>query len=75
MMRKCSWNHWVRGNGGDKTLYSYGYVEEDIAVNEENFQKPILQSHILEEHVTFIQELDHYIETEEYICALLVWSR
>ena len=54
-------------NGGDKTLYSYGFVEEDIVVNEEDFQKPILQSHVLEEHVKFIQELDHYIETEKYI--------
>ncbi|MGP4948268.1 MULTISPECIES: metallophosphoesterase family protein [Bacillus] len=62
-----SWNHWVKRNGGDKTLYSYGFVEEDIVVNEEDFQKPILQSHVLEEHVKFIQELDHYIETEKYI--------
>ncbi|KFN03381.1 serine/threonine protein phosphatase [Bacillus clarus] len=62
-----SWNHWVKRNGGDKTLYSYGFVEEDIAVNEEAFQKPILQSLLLEEHLKFIQELDHYIETEDYI--------
>ncbi len=41
-----SWNHWVKRNGGDKTLYSYGFVEEDIVVNEEDFQKPILQSHV-----------------------------
>ena len=25
-------------NGGDKTLYSYGFVEEDIAVNDKDFQ-------------------------------------
>ena len=31
------------------------------------FQKPILQSRVLEKHVKFIQKLDHYIETEEYI--------
>lgn len=54
-------------NGGDKTLYSYGFVEEDIMVNEKDFRKPILQSLVLEEHVKFIQKLDHYIETEEYI--------
>ena len=29
--------------------------------------KPILHSRVLEEHIKFIQELDHYIETEEYI--------
>lgn len=62
-----SWNHWVKRNGGDKTLYSYGFVEEDIMVNEKDFRKPILQSRVLEEHVKFIQKLDHYIETEEYI--------
>ncbi|KOS30384.1 serine/threonine protein phosphatase [Bacillus anthracis] len=62
-----SWNHWVKRNGGDKTLYSYGFVEEDIMVNEKDFRKPILQSLVLEEHVKFIQKLDHYIETEEYI--------
>ena len=33
----------------------------------EGLPKPILQSRILEEHVKFIQKLDHYIETEEYI--------
>ena len=33
-----SWNHWVKRNGGDKTLYSYGFVEEDIAVNDKDFQ-------------------------------------
>ena len=33
-----SWNHWVKRNGGDKTLYSYGFVEEDIAVNEKDFK-------------------------------------
>lgn len=64
-----SWNHWVKRNGGDKTLYSYGFVEEDIAVNDKDFQKPILHSRVLEEHIKFIQELDHYIETEEYICT------
>ncbi|MFJ8531309.1 metallophosphoesterase family protein [Bacillus sp. NPDC094106] len=62
-----SWNHWVKRNGGDQTLYSYGFLESEIAVIEGAFEKPILKSDILEEHLNFIQELDHFIETEEYI--------
>lgn len=62
-----SWNHWVKRNGGDQTLYSYGFLESDIAVTEGAFEKPNLKSDILEEHLSFIQELDHFIETEEYI--------
>lgn len=62
-----SWNHWVKRNGGDKTLYSYGFSESDITVNKEVFEKPVLKSGILENHLKFIQELDHYIETEDYI--------
>lgn len=62
-----AWNHWVKLCGGDATLYSYGFSEENIAVNEEDFQKPVLQSDILQKHIEFIQSLELYIETPEYI--------
>ncbi|HDX9578248.1 TPA: metallophosphoesterase [Bacillus pseudomycoides] len=38
------WNHWVKRNGGDQTLHSYGFSESDIAVNEEEFIRPQLYS-------------------------------
>lgn len=62
-----SWNHWVKRCGGDKTLFSYGFSENDIAVSEENFQKPVLHSEELKKHLEFIQGLENYIETSEYI--------
>ena len=61
------WNHWVKRNGGDQTLHSYGFSERDIAVNEEEFIRPQLHSEVLEQHLEFIKGLDHYIETDEYI--------
>ncbi|MGG0185912.1 metallophosphoesterase family protein [Bacillus rhizoplanae] len=61
------WNHWVKRNGGDQTLHSYGFSESDIAVSEEEFIRPQLQSEVLEQHIEFIKELDHYIETDDYI--------
>lgn len=62
-----SWNHWVKLCGGDKTLFSYGFSENDIAVSEEDFQKPILDSDTLQQHLKFVQELETYIETTNYI--------
>ncbi|SDZ22656.1 MULTISPECIES: metallophosphoesterase family protein [unclassified Bacillus (in: firmicutes)] len=61
------WDHWVKRNGGNKTLYSYNFSENDIATDEEEFKKPNLKSEILEKHLQFIQKLEHYIETEQYI--------
>ncbi|MEK3977526.1 metallophosphoesterase family protein [Psychrobacillus sp. FSL K6-2836] len=62
-----SWNHWVKLCGGDKTLFSYGFSEIDLAVSEEKFQKPILQSTVLQQHLEFVQGLENYIETSDYI--------
>ncbi|MCH1625251.1 metallophosphoesterase family protein [Ferdinandcohnia quinoae] len=61
------WNHWVVRNGGDKTLSSYGFSEKDLLVDEEAFQKPSLESDELKRHLKFIQDLEHYIETDDYI--------
>lgn len=62
-----SWNHWIKLCGGDKTLFSYGFSESDIVVSEEKFQKPELQSSTLHKHLEFIQGLENYIETSDYI--------
>ncbi|GGA27449.1 metallophosphoesterase family protein [Psychrobacillus lasiicapitis] len=62
-----SWNHWVKLGGGDKTLFSYGFSENDFTVNAENFRKPILQSAVLQQHLEFVQGLKNYIETPDYI--------
>lgn len=62
-----SWNHWIKLCGGDKTLFSYGFSEIDIAASEEKFQKPELQSSTLNKHLEFIQGLENYIETSDYI--------
>ncbi|TQR20627.1 metallophosphoesterase family protein [Psychrobacillus vulpis] len=62
-----SWNHWVKRCGGDKTLFSYGFSENDITVSEENFQKPQLHSEELIKHLKFVQDLEMYIETDDYI--------
>lgn len=64
---KKSWNHWVKRCGGDKTLFSYGFSEHDIATSDEDFQKPVLDSEELQKHLVFIQGLENYIETAEYI--------
>ena len=62
-----SWNHWVKQCGGDATLYSYGFSKSDIVASEEPFQKPLLTSELLWKHVEFIQELENYIETPDYV--------
>ncbi|WP_163099493.1 metallophosphoesterase family protein [Peribacillus alkalitolerans] len=61
------WNRWVKLNGGNQTLCSYGYSENDFSTNEEAFQKPLLHSETLERHLEFIQGLEHFIETDDYI--------
>jgi serine/threonine protein phosphatase 1 len=62
-----SWDHWVKRCGGDKTLFSYGYSEKEIEVIKENFQKPLLESEELKKHLEFVQNLENYIETDDYI--------
>ncbi|MEK4486353.1 metallophosphoesterase family protein [Psychrobacillus sp. FSL H8-0484] len=62
-----SWNHWIKLCGGDKTLFSYGFSEIDIAASEEKFQKPELHSSTLNKHLEFIQGLENYIETSDYM--------
>ncbi|WP_223068449.1 metallophosphoesterase family protein [Paenibacillus caui] len=63
------WNRWVKRNGGDKTLLSYGMFERDIEAKGEgdSFRMPILYSPDLWRHLEFIQSLDHFIETDEHI--------
>lgn len=61
------WNHWAVRNGGDKTLLSYGFSERDLLVEEGMFQKPKLDSKELQGHLEFIQGLEHYIETDDFI--------
>ncbi|MBP1960889.1 metallophosphoesterase family protein [Paenibacillus aceris] len=64
-----AWKRWAQINGGDMTLKSYGFTEADFAVDEsaETFIKPELQSDILMQHLAFISNLEHYIETDDYI--------
>ncbi|NEW08941.1 serine/threonine protein phosphatase [Paenibacillus sp. SYP-B3998] len=64
-----TWNRWVHMNGGHKTLESYGFTKTDYLVDKmtEEFNRPPLHSDILEQHLTFLMDLDHYIETEDYI--------
>ncbi|MDR6551586.1 metallophosphoesterase family protein [Paenibacillus qinlingensis] len=64
-----AWKRWAQINGGDMTLQSYGFTEADYALDEnaESFTKPELQSDLLSEHLAFITQLEHYIETDDYI--------
>ena len=63
-----TWKNWVNRNGGDKTLKSYGFKENEFTVLEEEvFIKPALFSEELAEHLEFIQNLDHSIELEDTI--------
>jgi serine/threonine protein phosphatase 1 len=63
-----SWKNWINQNGGRKTLESYGFnVSEFVVPDEEEFIKPMLHDETLDRHLNFIQNLDHFIELEEYI--------
>ncbi len=63
-----TWKNWVNRNGGRKTLESYGFKTNEFVVTDEvEFSKPELISETLENHLNFIQNLDHFIELEEYI--------
>lgn len=63
-----AWNHWVVRNGGDKTLQSYGFEEEELKINEEKpFQKPVLKNDTLTKHLTFIKSLHPLTELNQYI--------
>ena len=65
---EISWKNWVNRNGGSKTLESYGFTESEFVVlDEEKFNKPMLNCDILAKHLDFIQKLEHFIELEEYI--------
>ncbi|QUW22792.1 serine/threonine protein phosphatase [Sporosarcina sp. Marseille-Q4063] len=62
------WKNWINRNGGRTTLESYGFTESEFVVPEdEEFNKPKLHSETLDWHLEFIQNLDHFIELEEYI--------
>lgn len=63
-----SWKHWAVRNGGDKTLESYGFTEQDYAVQSESpFLKPILHNATLTKHIQFIQTLQPLIEYADYL--------
>jgi serine/threonine protein phosphatase 1 len=63
-----SWMHWAVRNGGSQTLQSYGFTESEFVIDESQpFVKPDLNSDILTRHLQFIQNLDTYIEWEEFI--------
>jgi serine/threonine protein phosphatase 1 len=63
-----SWKNWVNRNGGRSTLESYGFNESEFLVSdEEEFSKPKLHCETLDRHLDFIQNLEHFIELEEYI--------
>jgi serine/threonine protein phosphatase 1 len=62
------WKNWVNRNGGNKTLESYGFTDNDFVVHdEEEFSKPKLHCVTLDRHLDFIQNLEHFIEMDEYI--------
>lgn len=63
------WNRWVKRNGGDKTLLSYGILERDLESKGEgpSFRMPILYAPELWRHLNFIQSLDHFAQTDDYI--------
>lgn len=63
-----SWKHWAVRNGGDHTLNSYGFTEEDYTLkDDETFVKPILHDPILTKHIDFIQTLPPFVEYGGYI--------
>ncbi|MGN7388387.1 metallophosphoesterase family protein [Sporosarcina sp. SAFN-015] len=63
-----AWKNWTNRNGGDATLKSYGFSEEEFKVGEEEpFVKPEIHSVELEEHIQFIQTLDYYLEWDDTI--------
>ncbi|WP_028546425.1 metallophosphoesterase family protein [Paenibacillus taiwanensis] len=65
-----AWNRWFKRNGGDITLRSYGIGEEWLVKNPEQDTYELVPSARTEEllvDLTFLQELDHYVETEDYI--------
>ncbi|GGA52646.1 metallophosphoesterase family protein [Paenibacillus physcomitrellae] len=63
------WNRWVVRNGGDKTLLSYGLFERDFQSKGtgESFRMPVMYAPELWKHLEFVQSLDHYIETDDFI--------
>ncbi|WP_172370984.1 metallophosphoesterase family protein [Sporosarcina jiandibaonis] len=62
------WKNWVNRNGGRTTLESYGFTPSEFLVpDEKEFIKPKLRCVTLARHLDFIQNLEHYIELEEYI--------
>ncbi|MCG7344511.1 serine/threonine protein phosphatase [Sporosarcina sp. ACRSL] len=62
------WKNWTNRNGGDATLKSYGFSEEEFKVEEDApFVKPNIHSETLEKHLNFIQHLDYYVETDDTI--------
>ncbi|MCG7406158.1 serine/threonine protein phosphatase [Paenibacillus sp. ACRRX] len=65
-----AWNRWFKRNGGDKTLLSYGISQELLIEKPEQDTYELAPSERaveLLEDLAFLQELDHYIETEDYI--------
>jgi serine/threonine protein phosphatase 1 len=64
-----TWNRWVYINGGETTLQSYGLSATNYMDDEHSgaFRKPQLQSELLDKHLKFIINLDHYIEMDDYI--------
>lgn len=63
-----AWKHWAHRNGGGQTLQSYGFKESDYIIPDgEEFIKPKLESQELDQHLAFIQNLDHIIEWEDTI--------
>ena len=63
-----AWKNWTNRNGGSQTLQSYGFSEHQFIIEEdEPFEKPIIYSEKLEEHLQFIHNLEYYVETEDVI--------
>ncbi|GKV54677.1 serine/threonine protein phosphatase [Sporosarcina sp. NCCP-2222] len=62
------WRHWVDRNGGNETLRSYGFREEEYIVSPDlPFEQPQLSSDALKKHLEFICSLDIYIELDDFI--------
>ncbi|WP_026677676.1 metallophosphoesterase family protein [Fictibacillus gelatini] len=64
---KKVWDNWTIRNGGQSTLKSYQYslsIEQGeiiATVNEHT------KSELMEEHKTFLENLDYFYETDDYI--------